>query len=60
MTGVQSGLLRDRPFALYLSTNIPGSGGIESTWGGAGWALVNYGQGGGHGYTPSTANAKTA
>ena len=35
-----------RPGALYLSTNI--SSGIESTWGGAGWALVNYGQGGGH------------
>jgi RHS repeat-associated protein len=35
-----------RPGALYLSTNIPGSGGIESTWGGAGWVEVNYGQGG--------------
>jgi RHS repeat-associated protein len=36
----------NRPGALYLSTNIPGSGGIESTWGGAGWVEVNYGQGG--------------
>jgi len=35
-----------RPGALYLSTNIPPSGGIESTWGGAGWVEVNYGQGG--------------
>jgi RHS repeat-associated protein len=35
----------NRPGALYLSTNIT-TGGIESTWGGAGWVEVNYGQGG--------------
>ncbi len=36
----------NRPGALYLSTNIDTTGGVEDTWGGAGWVEVNYGQGG--------------
>ncbi|MBN8611330.1 MAG: hypothetical protein J0L92_12125 [Deltaproteobacteria bacterium] len=32
-----------RPSALYLATNIPESGGVESSWDGAGWVEVAYG-----------------
>jgi RHS repeat-associated protein len=38
--------LGTRPSALYLATNLPMTGGISVSWGGAGWLEVDYGRGG--------------
>jgi RHS repeat-associated protein len=40
-TGASAGSLR--PSALYLSTNIDTTGGVDPSWNGAGWVEVEYG-----------------
>ena len=40
-TGASAGSLR--PSALYLSTNIDTTGGVDPSWNGAGWVEVDYG-----------------
>lgn len=45
-SGIDEDAEMPRPSALHLASNIPASGGVESTWNGAGWVEVAYGASG--------------